>query len=164
MHHFQLHSSWRAFGEPLQSSDTATSWNMQWTWGHAIFWNNMVEATPSANINQVLALFCSLPAALMSCTEIYPLNSIAYFSISGNLVSWHQRYNPCSWQPSYTPATLLQNCCNLHLQTTSKVSGKLPKVPSLGPVKEAVSQKTSWFFPPLKQTTQPLNLPVQMVQ
>lgn len=64
-------------------------------------------------------------------------------------------------QISHTSAGLLQL---KRLQRTGKVSGKLSKVLSLGPVKEAVSQITSWFFPPLKQTSQTLTLPVQMVQ
>lgn len=89
------------------------------------------------------------------CLFLYIRNSF--------FLSWHWRYNPCSWQAIYTSAVLLQKCCNLHLQRTSKLSRKLPKVPSLGPVKEAVSQATSCFSPPLKQTSQALNFPVQMV-
>lgn len=77
------------------------------------FWNSMIEASPSANKNQVLALFCSLPAVLhqnllvkQSCLLLYIRNSF--------FLSWHQRCNPCSWQPSYKSATLLQDCCNLN--------------------------------------------------
>lgn len=147
----KLKSLWRATSELRQCHFWEHAVNMkscnileQYDWGYSFSKYKPSSGTVLFSPFSCNVLRRSLPVKKY-CLFLYIRNSF--------FLSWHQRYNACSWQSSYTSAMLLQNCCNLHLQRTSKVSEILPKVPSLGPVKEAVSQTTSCFFLLLRQTS-----------
>lgn len=156
----QLKSLWRTTSEPrychfLEHTVNMRSCNIleQYDWHYSFSKYKSSSGTVLFSPFSSNVLHRSL-LVKQYCLFLYTRNS-SFFCLG---------IRTCSWQPSYTSAMLLQNCCNLHLQRKSKVSGKLPKVSSLGTVKEAVSLMTSWFFLPLKQTSQALNSPVQMVQ